>query len=135
QTSLKAVRVERRQHAADRVVRGDAVFELQKFAKPVVPLPGKLLDLGIGLAPGHRRAERDEEDVEQGMLLVASVGAGVFEVVKNGEAFRKFCNHYHPCPSESSEIRRLPANAQQATTARICPTPGQVQQSFLGGEC
>jgi hypothetical protein len=66
--ALERVRVDQHQHAAEGVVRGDAVGEIEEAPEPRLLAPAVERDVLEALRLAEHGAHRDDEDVEQPVL-------------------------------------------------------------------
>ena len=74
--------IEQLEDAGEGVVGRDAIGELQEGLQPLALGPAVGGDLDGGLAAGDGAAEGDDEDIDQAMLLIPSLTAGVGQVAE-----------------------------------------------------
>src|SRR5208337_494817 len=77
--------IEQLEYPGEGVVGWDAIGELQEGLQPLSFGPAVGGDLDSGLAAGDSAAEGDDEDLDQSVLRVAGLAAGVGEVAEVGQ--------------------------------------------------
>ena len=73
--------VDGREDAAERVVRGDAVGQLQKGLEPVLPGAAEKFHVREPLADGQGRAQADDQNIDQ-LVSAGAVGARVGQALE-----------------------------------------------------
>ena len=76
-----AAGIEAGQDAAEGVVGGDAVGQVEVAGEPVPAVAAELVDGGERVGPGEDAADGDEDDVDQG-VLAGALDARVLEVLE-----------------------------------------------------
>jgi hypothetical protein len=78
---LERPRIEASQDPSEGVVRGDAIGQVEEAGEPGPAVEAELLDRGERVGPREDAADRDEDDVDQGVLS-GPFDARVLEVVE-----------------------------------------------------
>jgi len=129
ETRRDAVGVQRREHAPERVVRGDALRQLQERGQPRPLGLAELLHLDPPVGPTDRRTQRDREDRDQGMVLRAFHA----RVVQG----REVCRDTHILPLPHTHGQRQPPppcdgeTNRSITLARARGKPGYLDAIAL----
>jgi hypothetical protein len=96
QASQELPRVEQAEDTAERIVRRNAVRQLQEAAEPLAFRPTKGGDFDPGVAAAQTRAQGDDDDVDQAMQP-GSIQAWIGQrrkMAKHGNSGH--CRHGHP---------------------------------------
>jgi len=74
-------RIEQGEHAAERVVRRDAVFQPQERPQPVEPLVAETFDVGPAIGASDRAAQGDDQQLEK-LVPASSLDARIGNIFK-----------------------------------------------------
>ena len=102
--AAQGVRVEPGEDAAEGVVGGDAVGQVEEAAEEVELGPAVALDLGPAVGPGQGAAQGQDDDIQQGVMS-AALDAGI------GQCFKERCKQlqsriaWHALPPASGSVR------------------------------